>query len=69
MKATRKRYSPEFKLRVALEALQEKETISVLAQRHRDDESNYLILCPLSTALPFSILGFWRDLSMTGKYK
>lgn len=34
MKATRKRYSPEFKLRVALEALQEKETISVLAQKH-----------------------------------
>lgn len=34
MKTTRKRYSPEFKLKVALEALQEKETTSVLAQKH-----------------------------------
>lgn len=34
MKTTRKRYSPEFKLQVALEALQEKEPISVLAKKH-----------------------------------
>jgi putative transposase len=34
MKATRKRYNPEFKLQVALEALQEKESISVLAKKH-----------------------------------
>lgn len=34
MKTTRKRYNPRFKLEVALEALQEKETISVLAQKH-----------------------------------
>jgi transposase-like protein len=34
MKTTRKRYSSEFKLQVALEALQEKEPISVLAKKH-----------------------------------
>lgn len=34
MKATRKRYRPQFKLQVALEALQEKEPLSVLAQKH-----------------------------------
>lgn len=34
MKTTRKRYSPQFKLQVALEALQEKEPVSVLAQKH-----------------------------------
>ena len=34
MKTTRKRYSPQFKLQVALEALQEKESLSVLAQKH-----------------------------------
>lgn len=34
MKTTRKRYSPQFKLQVALEALQEKQPLSVLAQKH-----------------------------------
>ncbi len=34
MKTTRKRYSPQFKLEVALEALQEKETLAVLAKKH-----------------------------------
>jgi transposase-like protein len=34
MKSTRKRYSPQFKLEVALEALQEKESLSILAQKH-----------------------------------
>jgi transposase-like protein len=33
-KTTRKRYSPQFKLQVAMEAFQEKEPLSVLAQRH-----------------------------------
>ena len=30
----RKRYSPEFKARVALEAIREDESVSVIAQRH-----------------------------------
>ena len=34
MKPTRKRYSPEFKLKVAMEALQEKDSLSVLAQKY-----------------------------------
>ena len=35
MKTTQKRYSPEFKLQVTMEALQEKEPLSVLAQKYR----------------------------------
>src|SRR5690606_33206711 len=34
MAQKRKRYNPEFKLKVALEALQEKETVSVLASKY-----------------------------------
>ena len=34
MKTTRKRYNPEFKLQVALEALQEKEPMSALAKKY-----------------------------------
>lgn len=33
MKQTRKKYSPEFKARVALEALKEKETLAELSRR------------------------------------
>ncbi len=34
MKTTRKRYSAQFKLEVALEALQEKESLSAIALKH-----------------------------------